>query len=101
LSDAPTPNTPLAPIPDGLEYTMELMAGLGESKKRKPATGVYHRSSFNGFKLEHGWKWSAGSTSCFLVIRHRIEGNQRRVLPAVDLHHMNLAEIVLLHRGAT
>ena len=26
LSDAPTPNTPLAPIPDGFEYTMELMA---------------------------------------------------------------------------
>lgn len=26
LSDAPTPNTPLAPIPDGPEYTMELMA---------------------------------------------------------------------------
>ncbi len=26
LSDAPTPNTPIAPIPDGLEYTMELMA---------------------------------------------------------------------------
>lgn len=26
LSDAPSPNTPLAPIPDGPEYTMELMA---------------------------------------------------------------------------
>ncbi len=26
LSDAPTPNTPLAPIPGGPEYTMELMA---------------------------------------------------------------------------
>ena len=26
LSDAPTPNTPLNPIPDGPEYTMELMA---------------------------------------------------------------------------
>lgn len=26
MSDAPTPNTPLAPIPDGPEYTMELMA---------------------------------------------------------------------------
>jgi len=26
LSDAPTPNTPLAPIEDGFEYTMELMA---------------------------------------------------------------------------
>lgn len=26
LSDAPTPNTPLAPIADGPEYTMELMA---------------------------------------------------------------------------
>ncbi len=26
LSDAPTPNTPLAPIQDGPEYTMELMA---------------------------------------------------------------------------
>lgn len=26
LSDAPTPNTPLAPIVDGFEYTMELMA---------------------------------------------------------------------------
>lgn len=26
LSDAPTPNTPAAPIPDGFEYTMELMA---------------------------------------------------------------------------
>jgi pimeloyl-ACP methyl ester carboxylesterase len=26
LSDAPTPNTPLAPIPGGHEYTMELMA---------------------------------------------------------------------------
>jgi len=26
LSDAPIPNTPLAPIPDGPEYTMELMA---------------------------------------------------------------------------
>lgn len=26
LSDTPTPNTPIAPIPDGPEYTMELMA---------------------------------------------------------------------------
>ena len=26
LSDAPTPNTPVAPIEDGFEYTMELMA---------------------------------------------------------------------------
>ena len=26
LSDAPTPNTPLSPIEDGFEYTMELMA---------------------------------------------------------------------------
>jgi pimeloyl-ACP methyl ester carboxylesterase len=26
LSDAPTPNTPVAPIADGFEYTMELMA---------------------------------------------------------------------------
>jgi pimeloyl-ACP methyl ester carboxylesterase len=26
LSDAPTPNTPASPIPDGFEYTMELMA---------------------------------------------------------------------------
>lgn len=26
LSDAPTPNTPMNPIPDGHEYTMELMA---------------------------------------------------------------------------